>query len=211
MKRLIRVGIVDDHPGVRVAIRELLSKDEDILVVGEGKNGLEAMQIADSQKPDVLLLDAEMPVLKGTEVVQRIHEREPEIKVLALSSYTDPMYILGMLENGASGYLTKDEAPSMLLVAVRSIMKEEVKWISPKIADHVSNITLENMTFTGRELEILRYIVLDKSDDEIVELMGIDDGLLRRFIALLIEKFEVDSRVELVKAAQPVISTTTSE
>lgn len=210
MKKPIRVGIVDDHPGVRVAVRNLLATARDITVVGEGVDGVEAIQLADAQEPDVLLLDVELPVLRGSEVVKRIKERKPEVKVLALSSYNDPMYILGMLENGAAGYITKDEAPHWLLIAVRSIMEEGVKWISPKVAGQVANITLENKTFTGRELEILRHIALGKLDEEIMQALNINYNLLMRYLDLLMDKFDVSSREELKLSAQGVLSTTSS-
>ncbi len=207
MERQIRIGIVDDHPGVRVAVRNFLANAQDIIVVGEGVDGTEAIQLANSQKPDILLLDVELPALKGYEVIQRIRQSEPEVKVLALSSYNDPMYILGMLENGAAGYLTKDEAPHMLLVAVRSIMQDKVKWISPKVASQVSHITLDDKTFTGRELEILRLIALGKPDEEIMRAIDINEKLLSRYIGLLTEKFHVSTREELISAALGVIST----
>jgi DNA-binding NarL/FixJ family response regulator len=203
----IRIGIVDDHPGVRVAVRGLLAHDKDIVVVGEGANGPEAVQLASSQTPDVLLLDVELPVMGGHEVVRRLRELKPEVKVLALSSYNDPMYILGMLENGADGYITKDEAPHLLLVAVRSIVKDKVKWISPKVARQVSQIKLENMTFTGRELEILRCLMLDTPDEGITQTLNIDNKLLEKYLGLLMDKFGVSSREELRVAACRVIST----
>jgi DNA-binding NarL/FixJ family response regulator len=207
MDKPIRIGIVDDHPGVRVAVRGLLANAQDIEVVGEGVNGTEAVTLADIKKPDVLLLDVELPAMSGYEVVRRIREKGLEVKVLALSTYDDPMYILGMLENGADGYLTKDEAPHFLLPAVRSIMHDKVKWISPKIANQVSQIQLENMTFTGRELHLLRYIVLGSSNEEIMHKLDISEKLLQRYIELLMEKFNVTSLKSLQKAAQGVIST----
>jgi len=210
MKPPIRVGIVDDHLGMRIEIRKLLANTTDIIIVGEGVNGLEAIQLADQEKPDVLLLDVEMPVLRGDEVVQRIQKNRPEVKVLALSSYDDPVYIRGMLENGAAGYITKDEAPNILLGAIRSVILDKVKWISPSVANRVSYITLDNKTFTGRELEILRFVAMRKSDKEICRLLSMDIQLLARYIETLIKKFHVSSREDLRDAAQRVISTTNS-
>jgi DNA-binding NarL/FixJ family response regulator len=210
MDKLIRVGIVDDHPGVRAAIRSLFVNANDIEIVGEGVNGAEALQLADQEKPDILLLDVEMPILRGDEVLQRVREEQPEVQVLALSSYNDAGYILGMLENGAAGYLLKEEAPSMLVKAVRSIVKDEVKWISPQVADHVSDINLGNKTFTGHELEVLRYIMLGREDEEITTLMKLTERLFMQHINKLMEKFEVSSRQDLKIAAHDVICTVTS-
>lgn len=207
MDNLIRVGIVDDHPGVRAAIRGLFVNANDIVIVGEGVNGAEALQLADQEKPDVLLLDVEMPILSGDEVCLMVHESQPEIKILAVSSYNDPIYIMGMLENGAAGYLLKEEAPKMLVNAVRSIMQDEVKWLSPEVAHQVSDVTLDNKRFTGHELEILRYMMLGSDDKEIARAMKIDEMQLQQHIQQIMEKFDVLTRKELKVAAHSVIST----
>jgi DNA-binding NarL/FixJ family response regulator len=207
MDNLIRVGIVDDHPGVRAAIRGLFVNADDIVIVGEGVNGAEALQLADQEKPDVLLLDVEMPILSGDEVCLMVRESQPEIKVLALSSYNDPLYIMGMLENGAAGYLLKEEAPKMLVNAVRSIVQDEVKWISPEVAHQVSDVILDNKSFTGQELEVLRYIMLGSDDKEIARTMKIDEMQLHQCIEHIMEKFEVLTRKDLKTAAHSVIST----
>ncbi len=206
MEKLIRLCIVDDHPGVRAAIRGLLANSKDIQIIGEGANGAEAIQLADKDRPDILLLDVELPVIRGDEVAKKVHETMPEVKILALSSYNDPMYILGMLENGAAGYITKDEAPNLLVGALHSIMQDQVKWISATVANQVSQIILANKVFTGRELEILRYIMLDTPDEEMCRLLQIDEGLLNRHISLLQEKFDASSREDLKIAAQGIIS-----
>lgn len=132
MEEPIRVVIVDDHPKTREGIKKLLTAARDIVVVGEGANGAEAVELAQTHIPDVILLDVEMPVLRGDEVVRKIRDTLPEVKVLAVSSYDDRLIIQGMMENGAFGYITKDEAPELLLVAVRSIFKGSEKWVSPR-------------------------------------------------------------------------------
>lgn len=210
LAKKIRVGIVDDHSGVRQEIRKLLTSDKDIIIVGEGATGADAIEIASHIKPDVLLLDVELPIMRGDEVVTRLRETTPEVKVLAISSYDDPMYIMGMLENGAVGYITKDEAPRFLINAIHSVMSDKVKWISSRVAKQVSQVSIENKTFTGRELEILRYLELGKSNEAICRVMDIDQGLLNRHLSLLMRKFDVTTRVALIEAAQGVISTSSS-
>ncbi len=130
----IRVVIVDDHAGVRAGIRNLLLSAQDMIVVGEGANGAEAIQLAETEKPDVMLLDVELPILRGDEVVRRIRSSQPEVKVLAVSSHDDRLFIQGMLENGAAGYITKDEAPNLLIEAIYSVLTSEKRWISPHVA-----------------------------------------------------------------------------
>jgi DNA-binding NarL/FixJ family response regulator len=206
----IRVGIVDDHAGVRLEIRKLLTTDADIVVVGEGATGADAIELAHQSKLDVLLLDVELPIMRGDEVVIRLHDNAPELKVLAISSYDDPMYIRGMIENGAVGYITKEEAPRLLIHAIHSVMNDKVKWMSTRVASQVSHISLENKSFTGRELEILRYLELGKSDDAICQLLDIEAALLNRHLTILSRKFGVTSRGALIEAAKKIISTTNS-
>lgn len=128
----IRVVIVEDHPRVRAGIIKLLNNARDIVIVGEGENGLQAIQLAGSVKPDLLLLDVELPYLRGDEVLRRIRNAQQGVKVLAVSSYNDRFFVDNMMENGAMGYITKDEAPEMLIDAVRAIVTENRQWISPQ-------------------------------------------------------------------------------
>lgn len=137
MKEQIRVVIVDDHPGVRAGIKRLLTTAKEITVVGEGADGLEAVHLADQYIPDVMLLDVELPKLRGDDAVRIIRESQPGIKVLAVSSYNDRLYVQGMMENGASGYITKDEAPEMLIEAVRRVYQGPTRWVSPKASKNM--------------------------------------------------------------------------
>ena len=130
----IRVVIVDDHPGVRAGIKSFFDNEEDIVVVGEGATGVEALELTKTQQPDVLLLDVEMPVLRGDEVVKRLRLQQYEGQVLAVSSHDELLYIKGMLENGAAGYITKDEVPQWLLIAIRYLAAGRPRtWLSPRV------------------------------------------------------------------------------
>jgi two-component system invasion response regulator UvrY len=203
----IRVGIVDDHGGVREGIRNLLASAKDIVVIGEGENGVEAIQLAEQQKPDVLLLDVELPIIRGDVVMQHLHETKAGVKVLAISSYSDPAFVQGMLENGAAGYITKEEAPHYLVEAVRSIVTDQLKWISPIIANQISKIELEDVSLSGREMVILRRIILGETDNEVRTEVKIEGAELKKLIRALMAKFEVHSRWDLKKAAECVLST----
>ncbi len=210
MNQPIRVGLVDDHPAIRGEIRILLRKAQEIIVIGEGSDGSEAIQLAEQHKPDLLLLDVELPKLSGDKVVQKLQGNLPEVKVLAVSAYEDSGYIMGMLENGAAGYITKDEVPGMLLVAVRSISQEHIKWISPKAARHIKRIMLGDKVFTGRELAVLIYFTLGESDLEVAKALEIDTKIVQQVIENLLQKFDVPTRQGLKKAARAILSTTHS-
>ena len=127
----IRIVIVDDHPAVRMGIRRFLKKIPDIEVVGEAGNGTMALELVDELKPDMLLLDVELPDIKGFEVAKRLHEKKSQTKILAISAYSDRQYILGMLTNGAAGYLVKDDVPDSIHQAIQSISRGTWGWLSP--------------------------------------------------------------------------------
>ncbi len=117
-----RVVLADDHSIVRASIRRLLEKAGDIEVVGEASDGMETIRLVEELAPDVLLLDVEMPGMKGFEVARRLHAAGASVRILALSAYDDKQYILAMLASGATGYLTKAEAPQTLVHAVREVV-----------------------------------------------------------------------------------------
>ncbi len=130
----IKVVLADDHVVVRIGIRNLLSRSPDIAVIGEASNGVEAIQLVGDLRPDVLLLDMEMPELDGVEVARRLRAAKSPVKILALSAYNDKQYILSMFDQGAAGYLTKDEAPEKIIEAIRGVAAGEQGWMSRKVA-----------------------------------------------------------------------------
>lgn len=198
----IKVVIVDDHPGVRAGIRKLLFDAQDIVVVGEGADGAEAIRLARTQKPDIMLLDVELPVLRGEEVTRHLRDNQPDVKILAVSSYNDRLYIQSMLENGAVGYITKDEAPELLLDAVYSVIRGESRWISPRASKHIGPELPDEQLLTAREMDILHQLSLKKSEKRISQSLNIDERRLTRYIQLLQVKFGVDSIKDLRRTAR---------
>lgn len=137
----IRVAIVDDHAGVRAGIRILCETAKDIVIVGEGETGVDALNLVKTQKPDILLLDIEIPMIKGNEVAKRLRDQKAEVQVLAVSSYSELYHVQGMLNSGAAGYLVKDEVPQWLLVAIRALASRRKKpWLSPKVKNRLANL-----------------------------------------------------------------------
>jgi DNA-binding NarL/FixJ family response regulator len=202
----IRVLIVDDHSGVRRGIRNLLQAANDMVVVGEGGNGAEAIELAVTRNPDILLLDIELPDQRGDAVMRHIHNVQPDMKVLAVSSYSDRDYILGMLENGAAGYITKDEAPVMLLDAIRSIINKGISWFSPRAIKNSGLPSIEEQTLTKREVEILQQLLLDRSADQIAAVLNMNVEQIEKYLKLLMRKFETDSLVSLKHIAKRILS-----
>ncbi len=201
----IRVVIVDDHPGVRAGIKNLLRKAKDIIIVGEGGDGMKAIELAASKKPDVLLLDVELPVVGGDIAMRRIHDAEPEVHVLVVSTYNDRTYVQSMLANGASGYITKDEAPAMLLEAIHSILANKELWMSPRALESSGAAALEDQTLTDREVEILRQLLLNRSQAEIAQSMHMEEAQVGSYLRVLMNKFEADSLDVLRAVARKIL------
>jgi DNA-binding NarL/FixJ family response regulator len=206
IEKQIKVVIVDDFPGVRAGIKNLLQAAKDIVVVGEGANGKEAIELAFTHNPDIMLLDVELPDLRGDIVTHRIHETQPNIKVLAVSSYSDREYIHGMLETGAVGYITKDEAPAMLLEAIRSIMHSGGNWLSPRAVKNTRLVPIEEQMLSKREIDILGQLVLNRSDKEIADFLATDEHQVKSYLKLLMTKFEAESLNALKVIAQRILS-----
>lgn len=202
MKKPTKVIVVDDHDTVRAGIRSILTSVSDIEVVGEARNGIEAIDLIETLMPDVVLLDVEMPKMNGRQVAKKVAEREVPVRILALSAHDDNQYILGMLKSGAAGYLTKDEVPELLVKAVRGVARGEQGWVSNRVSKRISSWGTsdfgERPTLTQLELQILRLLAAKQIDDEIAKQLGISVNKLRQSIERLCEKYNAVSRVDLI-------------
>jgi DNA-binding NarL/FixJ family response regulator len=205
-KEPIRVLIIDDHPVVREGLKNLLLTAKDMIIVGEGGSGSEAINLVVTKNPDILLLDMELPDQRGDLVMARIHDMQPDMKVLAVSSYSDRDYILGMMEHGAAGYITKDEAPNMLVDAIRNIVYQGRNWVSPRAIIKSIPTSLEQQTLSKREVQILQQLVRDRSLDEIAASVGIGTWQVENYLKLLMKKYETESLAMLKQLAQRILS-----
>ncbi len=205
VEKQIKVLVVDDHSGVRTGIKKLLQAAEDIVVVGEGVNGAEAIKLVASRQSDILLLDIELPDQRGDVVMHYIHAEYPAMKVLAVSSYSDRDYIFGMLENGVSGYITKDEAPAMLLDAIRHIVYDNESWFSPRVLKNSGIPSIEEQMLTKREVQILEQLVLNRSVQEIAAFLNMSVVQVEKYLKLLMIKFEIESLTSLKHVAQRIL------
>lgn len=207
MSEVHKVVIADDHEGVRKGIKRLLEKSGEFIVVGQAKDGKEAVQLVSREVPDLLILDVKLPILRGEEVARRLTAMYPNIKILAISSFDNPQYILSMLENGASGYLTKEEAPFLLRKAARDIIQRDAnRWVSDQLKQQTGITFAQDaqtvLQLTSIETQIIEMLKAGLSELQISQALSFSTSRVRRYIRILMMKYEVSSEEELIAAAK---------
>jgi DNA-binding NarL/FixJ family response regulator len=196
----IRVLIVDDHPITCKGIRDLLEPAIGISVAGEAHTGAEALQMIESLKPNVVLLDMKLPDMNGIEIIKKAYKAGTNARILGLSSYNDREFISELLTFGASGYLLKDEVPEEIINAVRGVAGGESGWVSRKVAALLSQILVREQEggtdLTSRELEVLSLVVDGKTNNQIGLSLGISSKTVEKHLHAIFRKMGVVSRVE---------------
>jgi len=204
MKR-IRILLADDHAVVRQGFKMILDAQPDMEIVGEAANGREAVQLTESLKPDVVVMDVAMPELNGIEATRRLADSSPRTRVLALSMHKDSVYVREILRAGARGYLLKDAIASDLLAAVRAVAQGE-GYISPGVSDAVLNDYRRHVTdpidlLTSREREVLQMIAEGKTNKEIATVLNLSVYTVDAHRGRIMEKLNLHSVNELVRFA----------
>ena len=205
----ISVLIADDHTIVRSGVRLLLEAETDIRVVGEALNGLEALELAESLQPDVVLMDITMPEMDGLEATREIKTRFPQINVLVLTMHRSDEYFFEMLKAGASGYILKGAKTSELINAVRVVYQGEV-FLYPTMTQKLVNGYLKlsewdeevGPTLSPREKEIMSLIAEGYSSKEIADQLVISPSTVHSHRGNLMDKLGLNNRRELIQFAR---------
>jgi DNA-binding NarL/FixJ family response regulator len=204
---VIRVLLVDDHALVRAGIRSLLGAMAEVQVVGEAASGEEALQIAEREKPDVVLMDIAMKGLTGLEAAARLRERQPGARVVILSMHSGEEYVLQALRAGAVGYLLKDAATGELELALRTVIRGE-SWLSPSVSRQVvegyvqrSNADAVPEVLTARQREVLRLVAGGKSTKEIAFFLNLSVKTVETHRAQIMERLGIRDVAGLVRYA----------
>ncbi len=204
----IRILLVDDTALFRTAIAELVDGQDGLEVVGEAENGLEAVEKARALKPDVVVMDIEMPVMDGVQATRLIREQAPNVKVVMLTVSESDEHLLDAIRYGAQGYLLKDLRPAELYPLVRAVMRNETP-LSPAIAKRLLGqirdgtplpITPvpppETPALTRRELEVLQLVADGISNKEIATSLFITEGTVKNHIHNALEKLQLENRTQ---------------
>jgi len=200
-----RVLLADDHTVVRKGFTLILSGQPDLEVVGEARNGREAVELAEKLHPDVVVIDVSMPELNGIEATRRIGESCPRTRVLALSMHRDAVYVREILRAGARGYLVKDADDDAFVDAVRAVARGE-GYISPAVSEAVLSDFRRHVTnpvdlLSTREREVLQMIAEGKTNKEIASILNLSVYTVEAHRGKIMEKLNLHNTGDMVRFA----------
>ena len=205
----IRVLVADDQSMVRAGFRMLLSREQDVDVVAEASNGLEAVDKAARFQPDVVLMDIRMPELDGLQATRQILAADPSARVLVLTTFDLDEYVYEALRAGASGFVLKDDPPEQLLGAIRTVAAGDALLspsVTKQVIDQFSRLPRHEppeglAELTEREREVLALIAEGRSNSEIGEALFISDTTVKTHVTHVLQKLGLRDRVQAVVLA----------
>lgn len=206
----MRVLITDDDPLVRVALTHFVSRAEEITVVGEAENGLEAIEAVGLLNPNVVMMDVQMPGMGGIEATGAITAQYPEVCVLAVTTLDTPETVLPMLSAGASGYMLKDSSADEIVNALRQAFKGTSS-LSPRIAamlvQHVRTAKRSESGYgelealTERESDVLQLLAQGMSNSEMAHALHVSEGTVKAHLGGIMSKWHLRDRVQVLVTA----------
>jgi DNA-binding NarL/FixJ family response regulator len=203
---MVKVLIADDHPIVRQGLRQILSETPDMVVAGEAVNGREALAQVRAGGWDVLVLDITMPDRSGFDILKELKHEQPDLPVLVLSIHAEEQFAVRVLKAGASGYLTKENAPDELVRALRKVVGGG-KYISPSLAESLvfdlgaAAGQPRHETLSDREFQVMQLMASGKTLTEIAEVLSLSAKTVSTYRTRLLEKLNLKSNVEIIRYA----------
>jgi DNA-binding NarL/FixJ family response regulator len=202
--KILRILIVDDHPLFRKGMRTLLDSMPDIKVAGEATNGLEAVERGLALKPDLILMDLQMPQGSGLEATRRLTEADPRIHILVVTLFEDDDSVFAALRAGARGYILKDAGEEEMMRAIRAIGKGEAIFspaIAARLVDYFAGTRAAAVSeifpeLTDREREILQLIARGQSNAAIADQLSISLKTVRNHVSNIYNKLQVADRAQ---------------
>ena len=203
MNGKIHVLIADDHAIVRQGLRQILSETDDLVVAGEADDGVDAMLLARQREWDVVLLDISMPNRNGIDTLKMLKKEFPRLPVLILSMHQEDLYAVRALKAGASGYLTKQSAPELLVTAIRQVASGH-KYVSPSLAVKLADFVADNNdrplheTLSDREYQVLCMIAAGRTLIQIADELSISVKTVSEYRKRVLDKMRLESNAELI-------------
>ncbi len=203
---MIKVLIADDHPIVRQGLRQILAGTADMVVAGEAVNGQEALEQVQAGEWDVLVLDITLPDRSGFDILKEVKREQPHLPVLMLSIHAEEQFAVHLLKAGASGYLTKENAPDELVKAIRKVM-DGGKYISPGLAETLAfgldaaSDQPRHETLSDREFQVMQLMASGKTPMEIAEVLSLSAKTVSTYRTRLLEKLNLKTNAELIRYA----------
>lgn len=202
MGEKISVLVVDDHPVVRKGIRSLLAEEDDIWVIGEAVNGVDAIQQVEQFNPDVILMDLVMPEMNGIDAIGKIILAHPEARILVMTSFAADDKVFPSIKAGALGYLLKDSDPEDLIRMIRQVYRGELSihpTIARKVIQELNRPLQEPLTpspLTEREVEILQLLAKGVENKEIARRLVLREATVRTHVSNILGKLQLANRVQ---------------
>lgn len=197
--QLIRILIVDDHHLVREGLKCLLATTTDCVVIGEAENGQQALKSFIREQPDVILMDARMPVIDGIQATRAIQQLDPQACIVILSAYDDEDLIYQAIQQGATSYLTKMTPAEEMIQLIRAAYHGEQRLLPQVVSKLVERIG--KPALTTREKAVLRLVAEGKSNQEIGQILGLVEGTVKLYMTRIMKKLNAQDRANAVKIA----------
>jgi DNA-binding NarL/FixJ family response regulator len=197
--KVIRILTVDDHPVVRNGISGLVTDQADMLVVGEAANGREGIQLFRTHRPDVTLMDLQMPELGGLDAIIAIRDEFPQARIIVLTTYTGDVQIVRALKAGAQGYLLKTSLHKELLDAIRKVHSGK-KFLAPELSCEVASHSADD-ALTPAEISVLRLIADGNANKQIAGQLSISEETVKSRVKNILSKLGANDRTQAVTIA----------
>ena len=197
--RKTRILLADDHMLMRMGLSALITSEKDMEVVGEAENGLQAVELALSLKPDIVIMDLMMPELSGAAATQRIHDADPAIKIMILTTFGTSAEMAQAIANGAVGALMKDTATDDLVSAIRAIVAG--KRVIPARLQKLVEEDNPLFSLSDRQLEILTSVARGLSNAEIARQFNLSEITIKKHLSAIFEHLGVSNRTEAAALA----------